>query len=61
LAYDTPGKSNIIVLTDLKSGKNHTLDEAPLNIFKLSLPRPETTDEPGWCTSSAGYAQKKKP
>jgi Tol biopolymer transport system component len=30
LAYveDTPGKSNNVVLTDLKSGKNHTLDEA---------------------------------
>jgi hypothetical protein len=30
LAYveDTPGKSNNIVLTDLKSGKKHTLDEA---------------------------------
>jgi DNA-binding winged helix-turn-helix (wHTH) protein/Tol biopolymer transport system component len=30
LAYveDTPGKSNNVVLTDLKSGKNHTVDEA---------------------------------
>jgi Tol biopolymer transport system component/DNA-binding winged helix-turn-helix (wHTH) protein len=30
LAYveDTPGKSNNIVLTDLKNGKNHTVDEA---------------------------------
>jgi DNA-binding winged helix-turn-helix (wHTH) protein len=30
LAYveDTPGKSNNVVLTDLKSGENHTVDEA---------------------------------